>query len=533
MATRLRRSRPVSMLLLLLAAGSIPTLAIGSSSSASTPTTVNVAVILFNFANDTSEPLSLDAGRGVVLTNPDSAAAYFSELTAGKLLLVGDVFGWFTLPRENAECSPGVWADEAKAALAASGVDTSRYDKFVLAFPHADSCDWGGIGVGTDVWINGSLTLHYVAHELGHTFGLSHAKSMSCTADGVRVTIAADLESCSVGEYGDPFDTMGTGTRRHINNVAKSGLGWIDPAAVTTVSGSGVYSLAPAEGAFGTLPQLLRIRRLDGSWLGLEFRQPYGQYFDTFSSSEPVTNGVTIRLTSSSWAGTRILDTTPETLTFWDAPLTLDKAFDDPAGGVSITTTAVSATAATVQITISGVPDTHAPSAPGALTATATADGTVALAWTPAGDDVGVEAYRVLRNGTLLTTLSADVLRYSEGGMAAGRTYTYSVAAVDAAGNVGAQISASATIFDTAAPTAPQKLAAIAKGRKVTLSWSVATDNVGVAGYRVYRNGTVSGTANSTTYSDSLSGKSRTSYYIVAFDAAGNVSPASNTITVG
>ena len=125
------------------------------------------------------------------------------------------------------------------------------------------------------------------------------------------------------------------------------------------------------------------------------------------------------------------------------------------------------------------------------------------------------------------------MLRYSDGGMAAGRTYTYSVAAVDAAGNVGAQISASATIFDTAAPTAPQKLAAIAKGRKVTLSWSVATDNVGVAGYRVYRNGTVSGTVNSTTYSDSLFGKSRTSYYIVAFDAAGNVSPAPNTITVG
>jgi hypothetical protein len=500
-----------------------------SAATVNSVTTVNVAVILFDFANDTSEPWSRDAARGVVLTNPDSAAGYFSELTAGKLSLVGDVFGWYRLPHDNAECAPGVWADEAKAALVASGVDISRFDKFVLAFPHAASCDWGGIGAGSDAWINGSLSLHYVAHELGHTFGLVHSKSMSCSDNGVRATITTNLANCSVEEYGDPFDTMGGGSGRHVNNAATQSIGWVDGAATSTITTSGIYSLAPAEGPSGTSPQLLRIRRLDGTWLSLEFRQPYGEYFDTFSATEPVTNGVTLRLTSTAWSGTRILDATPATATFWDAPLTVGEVFDDPVGGLKITTTAVSPTGATVEITIPTV-DTQPPSAPQAFTATPATDGIVVLAWTASSDDNAVQTYRISRDGILIAALGADALRYVDSGTVVGRTYVYSVVAVDMAGNVGAQISASATIRDTTAPTPPKNLAASAKGRKVTLTWSPSSDNVGVSGYRVYRNGTVAATVNGTVYADSYSGKSKTSYGVVAFDGAGNVSQASNVV---
>jgi len=63
----------------------------------------------------------------------------------------------------------------------------------------------------------------------------------------------------------------------------------------------------------------------------------------------------------------------------------------------------------------------------------------------------------------------------------------------------------------------------------VSLRWTGTDDS---AGYRVYRNGTLLGTTASTGYSDTLGGKTPTAtYYIVAFDAAGNLSAATAQAT--
>jgi len=72
------------------------------------------------------------------------------------------------------------------------------------------------------------------------------------------------------------------------------------------------------------------------------------------------------------------------------------------------------------------------------------------------------------------------------------------------------------------------------KPTRVALSWSASTDNVAVAGYRVYRNGALVGTATATGYTDSPGGKKGMSYTytVVAYDAAGNLSPQSNAVTV-
>ena len=78
---------------------------------------------------------------------------------------------------------------------------------------------------------------------------------------------------------------------------------------------------------------------------------------------------------------------------------------------------------------------------------------------------------------------------------------------------------------DTEAPSTPQNLvAAAAKGKK-SLSWSTCTDNVGVTGYRVYRDGKLLATVQAPGYTDTLGGKSPTATYtVVAVDAAGNTS---------
>ena len=66
----------------------------------------------------------------------------------------------------------------------------------------------------------------------------------------------------------------------------------------------------------------------------------------------------------------------------------------------------------------------------------------------------------------------------------------------------------------------------------VALSWSASSDNVGVAGYRVYRGSAQVAQLSGTSYTDGgLVDGTTYSYHVVAYDAAGNVSSASNTVS--
>ena len=82
---------------------------------------------------------------------------------------------------------------------------------------------------------------------------------------------------------------------------------------------------------------------------------------------------------------------------------------------------------------------------------------------------------------------------------------------------------------DTIAPSAPANVSATATSAvSVRLTWSAATDNVGVSGYRIFRDGNQIGTSTGTTYDDSGLAPSTTyRYEVAAFDAAGNVSARS------
>ncbi|SDW85045.1 DUF4832 domain-containing protein [Paenibacillus sp. CF384] len=87
---------------------------------------------------------------------------------------------------------------------------------------------------------------------------------------------------------------------------------------------------------------------------------------------------------------------------------------------------------------------------------------------------------------------------------------------------------------DTQAPTAPAKLTSTGKtASSNNISWTASTDNVGVTGYEIYRNGSYAGTTTSTSFSDTgLKAATNYSYMVRAKDAAGNVSSNSNVISV-
>ena len=123
-------------------------------------------------------------------------------------------------------------------------------------------------------------------------------------------------------------------------------------------------------------------------------------------------------------------------------------------------------------------------------------------------------------------------------------SYSYTVVAVDAAGNV-SPASAAATVSTTGAPdgTPPSQpgnlTATAASSSQVNLTWTASTDNVGVTGYHVYRNGTQLQTPTPpdatppTAYTDDTAqpGTAYT-YQVSAVDAAGNESTkASATVS--
>ncbi|WP_448614590.1 fibronectin type III domain-containing protein [Modestobacter sp. URMC 112] len=102
-------------------------------------------------------------------------------------------------------------------------------------------------------------------------------------------------------------------------------------------------------------------------------------------------------------------------------------------------------------------PDSTPPTAPQQVTAQATSPTSATVSWQPATDDVGVAGYRVLRStGTAAATQVGTTTgtTFSDPGLTASGTYSYTVHAVDAAGNV-SPVSDPATVTTPAGSTAP------------------------------------------------------------------------------
>lgn len=109
--------------------------------------------------------------------------------------------------------------------------------------------------------------------------------------------------------------------------------------------------------------------------------------------------------------------------------------------------------------------------------------------------------------------------------------------AYDAAGNIGTSSIVTVTLNnpDTQPPNIPARPSVTAvSSSRVNVSWTAATDNVGVSKYYVQRNGVVVATvAGGLSYSDlNVNAGTRYSYAIIAVDAAGNASAPSASASV-
>lgn len=180
--------------------------------------------------------------------------------------------------------------------------------------------------------------------------------------------------------------------------------------------------------------------------------------------------------------------------------------------------------------------------APTNVAAKAVSQSEVDLTWSAVS---GAVKYNVYRNGSLVGFTNDPSTTFADVNLKAATSYSYYVKAVDAYNNLGpvsATVSATTLSPDTTPPTSPGNLKAsnITKS-SVTLSWTASTDNVGVVGYRVYQVTTsrkssystlIASTTNTSYTVTGLSPGTGYSYYVVAYDAAGNQSTPSNTLNI-
>jgi large repetitive protein len=235
--------------------------------------------------------------------------------------------------------------------------------------------------------------------------------------------------------------------------------------------------------------------------------------------------------------------------TFTDSSLALDGSADgtyaytvvsiDAANNVSAPSTAVNV-----------VLDTTRPAPSPALTATSPTAAKPVLVWpaSPAGDQVA--GYNVYRGSTKLNTSLVTGTTFTDSGLVGDGTYTYTVRAVDQAGNESADSVAAVVVYDTTPPVAPAISATAGRAAgTAALSWSAGADaGSGVVSYEIRRSaangaapvspaaGTpVCGTPAATVLTctdEGLTPGASFRYSVFAVDAVGNVSAAGSSAAI-
>jgi len=161
------------------------------------------------------------------------AARFYDKSSFHQLELSADVTPWlpaFTVPaacpEDEGDHVPAAFSSGPDAAAAAAGYRVEAYDR-VMYVTARMACSWDGLGVGHQIVLNGDRNWYDMVHELGHTYGLAHARRETC-------------RGCSKEEYGDPFSPMGHG-QLDFSAYEKLQMGWLHDVA--HVSRAGTYSI--------------------------------------------------------------------------------------------------------------------------------------------------------------------------------------------------------------------------------------------------------------------------------------------------
>ncbi len=169
---------------------------------------------------------------------------------------------------------------------------------------------------------------------------------------------------------------------------------------------------------------------------------------------------------------------------------------------------------------------------PVGLTAVAVSTSQINLSWSAPAGNLPITGYKINRNGVQIAIVAGTASTYTDVGLSPNTTYCYTVTAFNASTESTQSNQACAvTTPDTIPPSVPTNLtAAPFSATQIDLSWNPSTDNVAMAGFKVYdSNGTFLKTV--TANAASITGLSPDAQYcftVSAYDTSGNESGKSS-----
>ena len=172
--------------------------------------------------------------------------------------------------------------------------------------------------------------------------------------------------------------------------------------------------------------------------------------------------------------------------------------------------------------------DKTLPSSPINCISTTATNTNITFSWTIAIDNDKVEGYEVYCNNIFVGFTTSN--SFSIASLYPATQYSITLIAKDISGNK-SETSVPfllSTTADTTSPSSPIGLGQKApNGNTVSIYWKPSTDNIGVTGYEVYKEGELLGSTRDTTYSVQAAPSVDNAITVIAKDSAGNKSAAS------
>ena len=202
------------------------------------------AVLLVRFSDDTEASPPLTKYQDLFTSSGSGSlnmVDFFNDMSHGKVNTSGtQVFGWYTLPAKRADyvggnappptgkLNRGGLLNLAKTTATSAGVNLNNFSGVVMSgLEHVDLCGWvGGMAALCDSY---SLSPSLLGQEMGHGYGLDHARRQGSTADYQDpwdVMSTADAYMAPHPEFG----TVGPG----LNAWNMRSRGWLDETRVWT-----------------------------------------------------------------------------------------------------------------------------------------------------------------------------------------------------------------------------------------------------------------------------------------------------------